>query len=124
MVEKNNRTAGWRSDDEFLRRMLGGNFSNRDLPVMSPSVGIPTPANLDRAGAETRNADNGSGTENGNENGCCRYPSLAMVYAPEQKWKNLTEPAKALKEGTLFCALVKPFEGRSVYHGKGKGGEK
>ncbi len=36
---------------------------------------------------------------------------LAMVYAPCQPWRNLYEPDKALKQGTLFADLDLPFLG-------------
>ena len=37
------------------------------------------------------------------------YPSLAMVYAPYQKFDCLYDPADALKNATLFKELNKPF---------------
>ncbi len=37
------------------------------------------------------------------------YPSLAMMYAPYQKFDCLYEPAEALKNATLFKELNKPF---------------
>ena len=46
--------------------------------------------------------------------GCCnlmKYPSLAMVYSPFQVFDNLFMPTEALKKGTLFCELDKPFCG-------------
>lgn len=106
MYEKNNRSSAWGSHDEFLRRMLGGELPGRSLPTMNR----PEPTPVDQPETE---AENGQGTGSG----CCRYPSLAMVYAPEQKWKDLLSLDDALDEGTLFRELVKPFEGRSVYHG-------
>ena len=48
----------------------------------------------------------------------CEYPSLAMVYAPVQRWNKLYDLDTALSLGTLFIELNKPFEG-----GKGKGGK-
>lgn len=33
----------------------------------------------------------------------------AMCYVPWQKWSDLYEPALALKKGTLFKVLDKPF---------------
>ncbi len=44
----------------------------------------------------------------------CSYEQVvAMGYVPWQKWKNIYEPQKALKCGTLFEALNKPFKGGS-----------
>ena len=37
--------------------------------------------------------------------------SLAMCYVPWQKWGELYDPCKALKCGTLFPVLNKPFGG-------------
>lgn len=34
---------------------------------------------------------------------------LAMAYVPTQDWNNLYDPCKALKRGTLFAPLDKPF---------------
>ena len=44
------------------------------------------------------------------------YP-LAMVYAPLQKFDNLYDKEKALKQGTLFSELDLPFMGESVVKG-------
>ena len=40
--------------------------------------------------------------------------SLAMAYVPWQKWGDLYDPCKALKCGTLFPVLSKPFAGGRV----------
>ncbi len=37
------------------------------------------------------------------------YPSLAMVYSPVQEWRETYELQTALKRGTLFKELDKPF---------------
>lgn len=37
---------------------------------------------------------------------------LAMAYVPKQKFLNVYEPDKALKIGTIFPELNKPFLGR------------
>jgi len=39
---------------------------------------------------------------------------LAMAYVPMQYWGNLYEPAKALKQGTLFVDLDLPYLGKKV----------
>jgi hypothetical protein len=36
---------------------------------------------------------------------------VAMAYIPWQTWGDLYEPSKALKCGTLFTVLNKPFVG-------------
>ncbi len=35
----------------------------------------------------------------------------AMAYVPWQHWGDIYEPCKALKRGTLFAILDKPFKG-------------
>lgn len=47
----------------------------------------------------------------------CRYDVLedlpiAMAYVPWQRWQNVCEPCKAIKMGTIFEDLCKPFLGR------------
>ncbi len=39
----------------------------------------------------------------------CRFPSLAIVYAPVQEFAGLYPPADGLARGTLFAALDKPL---------------
>lgn len=41
-------------------------------------------------------------------------PVVAMAYVPFQLDKTSYSPEVALREGTLFCALNKPFYGRSI----------
>ncbi len=36
-------------------------------------------------------------------------PVVAMAYVPWQQWKDVYEPEVALKNGTLFPELNKPF---------------
>lgn len=38
-------------------------------------------------------------------------PSLAMVYCPRQYWRAILTPDEALKRGTLFAELDRPFMG-------------
>ncbi len=35
--------------------------------------------------------------------------SLAMAYVPYQSWEETLPPEQALKEGSVFPSLVKPF---------------
>ena len=44
-------------------------------------------------------------------------PSLAMVYVPCMRFQEIYDDAEALKNGTLFRTLTKPF--RPGYRGKG-----
>ncbi len=41
----------------------------------------------------------------------CRHWAIGMAYVPWQKMEELYEPARALKAGTLFPELEKPFYG-------------
>lgn len=59
--------------------------------------------------------------------GCNRVTNgeaLAMVYSPCQSWCGIYDPETALRRGTLFKALDKPFEvkGRENRCGVAKGG--
>ena len=50
--------------------------------------------------------------------GLVGYP-LASVYAPLQEFQNLYDEQQALKRGTLFSELDKPFSGgQGVVNGK------
>lgn len=42
----------------------------------------------------------------------CDNEVLAMAYVPWQRFNETYEPAKALKAGTIFPELDKPFLGR------------
>ena len=37
--------------------------------------------------------------------------SLAMVYSPYQSWEDIFTQEEALKNGTLFAKLYKPYHG-------------
>lgn len=127
MFEKNQPSAMRRSGDEFLRRMNSGDLPGRSLPTMN----IPSPAPLpplgnsgsvpgNNSGGNNTGSDcsNGNGSCGCNQGtGCADMPALAMVYSPVQEWKNLLDPQEALMKGSLFCDLVKPFMGRSIYRG-------
>ena len=136
--ENNRRASGMRANDEFLRRMLGGDLTGGEKPVMnmesldrSESFGRGNDASRGegmRIGDRVRLSDEGSSggcrpscdgsvsndKPNCNDRGECpthlHAPSLAMVYAPRQCWRNLLDPQSALENGTLFAELVLPFE--------------
>ena len=38
---------------------------------------------------------------------------IAMAYVPWQKWQNIYEPCRALKNGTIFEELNKPYSGKA-----------
>ena len=41
---------------------------------------------------------------------CHRFPSLAMVYAPLQSFRDTYSPEEGLTRGTIFRELDKPLE--------------
>ena len=102
--ETNRRASVRRSNDEFLRRMIGG-----ELGEIDPRLEKPADAPVDAMGESRISCD---GTVSGGED-CPMYvktPSLAVAYAPRQCWQRLLTPEAALAQGTLFEELVFPFE--------------
>ena len=101
--ETHSRSARRRASDEFLRQMVGGKLAGKELPVLN----LTQPPSHSGGGASC----NGSDT---NGPGECSVqlsaPSLAMVYAPKQCWRNLLDPQSALENGSLFAELVLPLE--------------
>lgn len=118
MYSENSRRTTRRANDEFLRRMVGGELTGKELPVMNM-----TPPGMGN-GDEAAPGCNGSDT---NTPGDCpvmlHAPSLAMVYSPRQCWRNLLDPRTALKNGSLFAELVLPLEA-GHNHGKEVTGRK
>ena len=112
--DTNRRAAANRANDEFLRRMLGGDLA-KDLPVMNAAP-PPRPTLPDYSANKT--ACDGSprqspAPEASACNNCPTHlhaPSLAMVYSPRQCWKGLLDPTVGLHSGTIFSDLVLPFE--------------
>ena len=106
MYSENSRRTVRRANDEFLRRMVGGELTGNELPVMN----MMPPNGGDGVGQGTPGC-NGSDT---NAPGECpislHAPSLAMVYSPRQCWRNLLDPPIALRHGTLFTELVLPLD--------------
>lgn len=120
--ENNRRSASRRADDDFLRRMLGGELTGDGFPVMNADVddshsntnttqphnAVPQLQNNNRIRCD------GSMRQDAESNGTCpttlHAPSLAMVYSPKQCWKNLFDPATGLSHGTIFQELALPLE--------------
>ncbi len=104
--ENSRRPSARRTNDEFLRRMIGGELTGNELPVMNitPSApgNRPLPGNPSCNGNDT------------NAPGECPVtigaPSLAMVYSPKQCWRNILDNESALANGSLFAELIKPLE--------------
>ena len=120
MYSENSKNASMqRANNEFLRRMLGGELSVGSLPVFNsevpalPEYPVRPPCN------DGESAENGSiGEMEEHCGGCANMPSLAMVYAPKQCWRKVFKPEDALMHGSQFAELVLPFDGA----GKAKGG--
>ena len=152
--DQNRRASVSRANDEFLRRMLGGELTGGVMPVMNmetPAVPRQLGQGSDRL--ENRRNDEGDlnsqrgrlsgegiggencrpscdgnydcGSGNGNYGDCptqIHAPSLAMVYAPRQCWRNLLDPQSALESGSLFAELIMPLEvARNSRETEGKG---
>ncbi len=109
MYDPKHSASERRSDNEFLRRMGFGEFSERSVPTMN------RPTSPVRPNGNCSSCSDGNGSMPS-----CPYPmdpampSLAMVYVPKQEWRCALSPHDALMHGSLFAELVKPFEGRSV----------
>lgn len=111
--ENNRRYAARRADEEFLRRMTGGEFSANGLPVINLNAPSDAPRSTPTRDARVRVSCNGS-TNGATPESACKpdafAPSLAMVYSPRQCWRGLLTPAEGLSKGTIFSELVLPFE--------------
>lgn len=112
--ENNRRSASRRADDDFLRRMLGGELTGDGFPVMNSD---PTPSEADRPTPQLQNnsrvrCDGTPLKDTGANVGCpttLHAPAIAMVYSPMQCWRNLFDPATGLAHGTIFQELVLPL---------------
>ena len=114
MYSEHNSRSTRRVNDEFLRRMVGGELKGGARPAMNELHSEEA-----RGQATVQHLCN---RNDGNDKGCSTTvsaPSLAMVYAPEQCWRNLLEYEAALKNGSLFAELIMPFEGGHQFRGTG-----
>ena len=118
--EKDRRSSVRRANDEFLRRMLGGELGDGApfCTVMNPDVSEPMrpqlPPENNRPACDGSMRPSGDGGQYPDGNGGCskhiHAPALAMAYAPRQCWQNLLEPEAGLREGTIFTELILPLE--------------
>lgn len=125
--ENNRRSTSRRADDDFLRRMMGGELVKDGFPVptFSESVKPQSPAGTQERNVPTappqmpnnnRIRCDGTPRQSSDINGtsACptslHAPALAMVYSPKQCWRNLLDPATGLSHGTIFSELVLPLE--------------
>lgn len=104
-----------RANDEILRRMLGGELSTQEKNSPRPAAdggAVPLPVYPGGTRCDGSSTDVPAATDG--SMGC--FPSLAMVYAPKQKWKNILPPPDGLSHGSIFRDLVFPLEAEE--HGK------
>lgn len=107
MYDPKHSASERRLDNEFLRRMSFGDFSERSVPTMNRPSARPN-------GACSSCGDGHSAIPSCPHPMDPAMPSLAMVYVPKQEWRCTLDPHDALMHGSLFSELIKPFEGRSV----------
>ena len=121
MYSDNNRRASVRrANDEFLRRMIGGELTGADLPVMNVErPALPDYSQNGRTlcdGTVVGDHENTRGCGEGECPTCIHAPALAMVYSPKQCWQNMLDPQSALENGSMFAELILPFEGGCGKH--------
>ncbi len=110
--ENNRRNTSRRADNEFLRRMLGGELTGDGFPVMSTRAQERPQPRRDEP-MPPCNQDGGVSTTAPSHACNCPTeipaPSIAMVYAPRQCWRNLLDPASGLAKGSIFSELILPL---------------
>ena len=114
---KNSYTPRERVDDDMLLRILDeeepircayGSTRKNNMSYRQNGSNCVMPR-MENSG----NGNNGSCcTENCAKENCLSGYSLAMVYTPDQEWRELYSEEDAIAHGTLFTELFKPF-----YHG-------
>lgn len=122
--DDNKHMPEYRANDEFLRRMLGGELVGGEL------LRLPT-EKLDRSEERYERRVDCRGNLVGADSTCgekvtlermevcdrmdcpneIHAPALAMVYSPKQCWRNLLDPRVGLEHGSIFAELILPFEG-------------
>ena len=115
--ESDRRAPARRANDEFLRRMLGGELTGGAVPTMNqPVPELPTYP-------QRPPCDGGEESRPMPAPPCAMtpgMPSLAMVYSPVQCWREVLEPADALRAGSQFTELLLPFVGKGTKEGGGR----
>ncbi len=112
--ENNRRNTSRRADNEFLRRMLGGDLSGHSCPVMNLKAQDRPQPRRDEPQPPC-NQDGGNPTPHPHHSCTCSCPteipapSIAMVYSPKQCWRDLLDPASGLSAGTIFTELILPL---------------
>lgn len=104
-ADNQRRSASQRVNDEFLRRMMGGNLTPSPKAERSEQ---PTASACAICSQGCERNDRPNMTDS-----CpttLHAPSLAMVYSPRQCWRNVLSPEEGLKKGSIFEELVLPLE--------------
>ena len=97
-----------RVGDDFLRRMLNGELTEKSNRMQMPTTGTRT-----SCGCEERETRERSAMPDCN---ACpdppspTMPSLAMVYSPVQAWQGILSPDEGLRHGSIFSELILPLE--------------
>ena len=111
MLERNNQPNARRKEDNPFRRMSFGTNGFRRSPFAPQARPVMENVSPQTVGDMTENGENG---QTAPFSSCLNACSLAMVYSPEQEWKDLFPVGKALGKGTLFQELDKPFLGKTL----------
>ena len=90
-------------DPRLLGQMLGCNtpvntLYNRDIPSCCAQKRY-----------ENEHAEHENGMSGSTDSPCGCFPSLAMVYSPNQTFSQLYSVEDAIAHGTLFSELYKPW---------------
>ena len=100
MFDRTNLQPGAnRPGDGSFGKMLFGGHRNLRPPVV-PAMEQVAPQTAERAEEPA--------------SPCLEACSLAMVYSPAQEWRGLYPIGEAIRKGTLFTELDKPFRGRTL----------
>ena len=111
MYPDNERLSLRRSDDEFLRRLRGGEFGGGRIPLQPEgTVPVASAGGINLPPETAGNSETGYSYLSGIPGSVCKMPSLAMVYSPLQDWKGILEPDVGLSHGSIFTDLIKPLE--------------
>ena len=102
MFDRTNLQPGAnRPGDGTFGRMFGGyGRHNAFRPPVVPAMEQVAPQTAERAEEPA--------------SPCLEACSLAMVYSPAQEWRGLYPIGEAIRKGTLFTELDKPFRGRTL----------
>ncbi|MBQ9131085.1 MAG: spore coat associated protein CotJA [Clostridia bacterium] len=148
MYSENRRNAAVRrSNDEFLRQLIGGELQDSSYGERRTQRSCPTERSVpncrrqepsscllsERPMYERQSRAESSGpscNENDQYSPCkdcptvLNAPALAMVYSPRQCWRGVLSPHDALAAGSLFAELVLPLEQHRTFDGKEACGRK